>query len=221
MKLYLFIFLFFFLYSLANSQKTDSQRRKIQGKVTDSGGLPVKNAIIYVDSVKTFERTNKYGLYKFRIDGNTTTLSMFSGLHGIKNIIYSGQNEIDFQYGVKDKGMSERELENLGYTIIAPRKGTIDSRKFKDYSDIYQLIREMFTGVVVNGKNILVRGKSTFGNNTTPLFVVDDTYVNDISFINPVEVQSIELLKGSDATIYGTRGGNGVFRIYLKKKLKD
>ncbi|MDC6390119.1 TonB-dependent receptor plug domain-containing protein [Maribacter sp. PR1] len=199
------------------SQKSKSERIKIEGVVTDAAGNPIKNAVLYVDSVKTFERSNKNGFYKFRIDGSTKFLSMFSELHGIQNTIYNGQHKIDFQFDESYNKLSERELENMGYTIRIPKKGTVDPSKFKDYSDIFQLIREMFTGVVVNGNNIVVRGKSTFGSNTQPLFIVDDTYVNDISNINPIEVRSIELLKGSDATLYGSRGGNGVFLIYLKK----
>ncbi len=96
------------------------------------------------------------------------------------------------------------------------QKGMISPSRFKEFSSIYQLIREMFTGVEVNGSNIVVRGVSSFGD-TPPLFVVDESYVSDISFIQPAEVESIILLKGEDTAIYGSRGANGVFLIRLKR----
>ena len=214
-KCYLFIFLL--VHFSSQSQNRNFERIKVQGTVTDALGKPVKNAVLYVDSVKTFEKTNKNGYYKFRLNKSSKLLSMFSQLHGITNVFYNGQSRIDFKFEESNNKVGERELENMGYTIRTPKKGTIDPSKFKDYTDIFQLIRAMFTGVVVNGNSIVVRGKSTFGNDTQPLFLVDDTYVDNISNINPLEVESIELLKGNDATLYGSRGGNGVFLIYLKK----
>jgi len=40
--------------------------------------------------------------------------------------------------------------------------------------------------------------------------------VSSIDGINPNEVKSIEVLKGTSATIYGSRGAAGVILIYLK-----
>jgi len=39
--------------------------------------------------------------------------------------------------------------------------------------------------------------------------------VNTIDGISPSEVESIEVLKGSAASIYGSRGANGVIMIKL------
>jgi hypothetical protein len=198
------------------SQNKTIKRVKIQGLVTDSVGYPIRNAVLYVDSVKTFAKSNKKGIYKTKVYSNTDMLSMFSKDYGITSKKYVGEEVVDFQFDPSSIFYSERDLEALGYTVVAPRKGTIDPSKFKEYSNIYQLIREMFTGVQVRGSTIVVRGQGSFGD-ATPLFLVDDNYVNDISFVNPVEVRSIELLKGEDATLYGSRGANGVFLIYLNK----
>jgi len=48
------------------------------------------------------------------------------------------------------------------------------------------------------------------------LFLVNGARVNNISNINPVEVKSIVLLKGSQAAVYGMEGANGVLSITLK-----
>lgn len=61
------------------------------------------------------------------------------------------------------------------------------------------------------GFNIKVRGVSTFGSNTSPLYVVDGIVVDRIDDINPEDIKKIDILKdASSAAIYGSRGANGV-----------
>ncbi len=81
-------------------------------------------------------------------------------------------------------------------------------------------------GVQVSGQGnnlrIKVSGSESFNSNTAPLFVLNGTaygnsYVQIASVVNPNDVKSISVLKGSDATIYGTRGANGVILIRTNK----
>jgi TonB-dependent SusC/RagA subfamily outer membrane receptor len=53
----------------------------------------------------------------------------------------------------------------------------------------------------------------------TPLLLLDGmpTDLDMINSINPVEVETIEVLKGTSAAIYGIQGGNGVIAVYLKR----
>lgn len=212
------IFLLLMVLGCANvyAQAGNITRVELEGLVTTADGKPIKRAVLYVDSVKTFVRTNRKGFYKTKIYEDTESVMIYSPAHGMYSKNYNGEEVLDFQFMNSIDHLTENDLENLGYVTEAPRKGTIDPSRFKEFSDIYQLIREMFTGVEVNGNNIVVRGASTFGS-TTPLFIVDENYVNDISFVLPAEVKSIELLKGTDATMYGSRGTNGVFIIRLRK----
>lgn len=68
----------------------------------------------------------------------------------------------------------------------------------------------------------VVDGTSTsFMGNSGPLFVVNGQSIgNDYSsvynLVNPNEVVSLSVLKGADASIYGTRGANGVIVIRTK-----
>ena len=75
-----------------------------------------------------------------------------------------------------------------------------------------------------SGNNLIVKinGSESFMADTRPLYVVNGTAIgNDFSqvasAVNPNDVDSIRVLKGSDATIYGTRGSNGVILIRTKK----
>lgn len=85
--------------------------------------------------------------------------------------------------------------------------------------------------VKIRGKNTL---RSQFAGSADPLFVIDGLPVTNtitglggpggliqfsaLSFINPQDIESIEVLKDADATsIYGSRGANGVILITTKK----
>ncbi len=66
---------------------------------------------------------------------------------------------------------------------------------------------------------VRIRGVGTFsaaGND--PLYVVDGTFMTDISSINPADIESIEVLKdASAAAIFGVRGANGVIVVTTKR----
>ncbi len=55
-------------------------------------------------------------------------------------------------------------------------------------------------------------------NNNSPIYVVDGVILNDISFLNAADIQSMEVLKDASATaIYGSRGANGVIIVTTKQ----
>ena len=63
---------------------------------------------------------------------------------------------------------------------------------------------------------IRVRGYSTNGS-CDPLYIVDGLKVDDVSYLDPNSIQSIEILKdGATAAIYGAEAGNGVVLITTK-----
>ena len=66
--------------------------------------------------------------------------------------------------------------------------------------------------------NIAIRGKSTLGSSTSPLFVVDGVICDDINFLNPSDIEKIDILKDASSTaIYGSRATNGVVIVTTKQ----
>ena len=88
--------------------------------------------------------------------------------------------------------------------------------KYASYQNIYDMIRGEIPGVQVNGKSILIQGPSSINLSTEPLLVVDGITVSSIDDISPTMVKSIEVLKGAAASVYGSRGSNGVILISLR-----
>lgn len=72
--------------------------------------------------------------------------------------------------------------------------------------------------------DVTIRSKGTFLTSHQPLYVVDGlavgtSYFDVANMVQVTDVDRIRVLKGSEATQYGSRGGNGVIEIYLKKGL--
>lgn len=99
------------------------------------------------------------------------------------------------------------------------------------------------TGVPGGGFSVKIRGRSSINTNVSndPLYIVDGVIypsarisagisndiltpsgANPLSFINPYDIESIEILKDADATsIYGSRGANGVILITTKRSKEE
>ncbi len=64
---------------------------------------------------------------------------------------------------------------------------------------------------------ISIRGANSLDMNNKPLYVVDGVPRDDISYLNPDEIEKIEVLKDASATaIYGSKGSNGVIMVTTK-----
>ena len=70
-----------------------------------------------------------------------------------------------------------------------------------------------YSGQPGSGMNVIIRGKGTVGN-FSPLFVVDGVQTNDIAYLNPADIESIDVLKdAASAAIYGSQAANGVILV--------
>ncbi|WP_236978045.1 SusC/RagA family TonB-linked outer membrane protein [Membranihabitans maritimus] len=80
-------------------------------------------------------------------------------------------------------------------------------------------LQESNGGAPGSSLSIKVRGVNSISRSNSPLIVVDGFPISgDIGFINPKDIESIEVLKdAASAAIYGSRGSNGVILITTKK----
>ncbi len=86
---------------------------------------------------------------------------------------------------------------------------------------MYDLMMGRFPGVTISNGEIIIRGRSSFEGSNSALIIVNDIEVDIAMFenISPSSVRSINVLKDSSASAYGSRGANGVVIIELKGKL--
>ena len=74
------------------------------------------------------------------------------------------------------------------------------------------------TGQPGGEMRVIIRGISTITASSSPLYIVDGVAMTDFQFLNPNDIESIEVLKdASSAAIYGARGANGVIMVTTKR----
>jgi len=232
MKFNVLFILILSLFSLQVSYAQKSNKKiKITGTVVDASSRPVVGALIMVDGVKSDEVTDSEGAYSIKVPPTAkslTVLSLFT--NEMKTIDINGNTVVNFMLGKTSTGTAgqaqkQGETVDIGYGTSKKDQSTnpgsktdLNTARGKSYLNIYDMIKSEVPGVTVNGTSIqLQQGSGSFISSTEPLFVVDGNVVNQISNIVPSEVQSISLLKGSAAAIYGSRGANGVIVITLIK----
>jgi len=96
-----------------------------------------------------------------------------------------------------------------------------ENNDFCGYSDVFSLVQGKFSGVQIKstsygGQGIFVRGQKSLTGDTEAIYVVDGIRVVDVSFINPCEMASIDILKDGGAAMYGAQAANGVVVIETK-----
>jgi TonB-dependent SusC/RagA subfamily outer membrane receptor len=166
--------------------------------------------------------TDGQGYYKIKMRPDAKEILVFTLFNGVSEEIINGRTTIDFILTGKS--------QDAGKKTKAPDKEPVNSEKetsqkrnmkvfdiqdatYSTYQTIYDMIRGRFPGVEVSGKSIKVMGSSSLNVSTEPVFVVDGVIVNSIEDVSPQTVKSIEVLKGPAASVYGTRGSNGVIVI--------
>jgi TonB-dependent SusC/RagA subfamily outer membrane receptor len=81
------------------------------------------------------------------------------------------------------------------------------------------MIQREVSGVRLTGGNLIIQDSQNLYGYIPPLIVVDGVYMDQLPDIPPVSVRSIEVLKGTSAAIYGTRGFGGA--IIIKTKMQN
>lgn len=215
------------------AQKT-AKRYEITGQVTDLNDQPLAGAIILVDNQSTSITTDSEGMYKVKVKAGARTISVFNPMNGQMEEEIGGRNVINFKLTLgislpateKQQSTSDEgdEIVDVGYGYASKKSMTTTvgkaeggKKKFATYSSIFEMIKAEVSNVQVEGTKIYIRGINSI-NNTDPLFIVDGIVVPSIEDIRPSMVESITVLKGSDASIYGSRGANGVIMITMTGK---
>ncbi len=232
MRVFLLMLISVLCVSTVTAQKKAKKKNiTIIGTVIDANKAPIANAIIMVDGQKTNSVTNAKGEYKIKVKPSAQRIGVFTFGSGIKEEAINGRDHIDinFSSSSEDKATAPQsngdEGVNVGYgsvkkkNLLAP-VNSVDgtNKKYASYRTIYDMISREVSGVRVNGNKVVILGSKDLFGDVPALFVVDGTPVDDISNISPTVVKSIEVLKGSAAAIYGSRGYGGV--ILIKTKMK-
>lgn len=198
-----------------SAQKT-GKKIAISGIVVDGKRNPVPNVFITIDGKITNSVTNGQGYYKIKVAPNAGKIG-FSTIwaEGTEEEI-NGRTTINHTLDVpftknepNENSVSEGEISGQSATAIK------ENKNFSSYKNIYELIQGEFPSILVQGKSIKIPGSVSLKLSTEPLFIVDGIEVLSVDNIVPSNIRSVQVLKGSSASIYGMKGANGVIIINL------
>ena len=210
------------------------QSKKISGIITDEKGEPIIGANIAVVGTTIGIISDMDGKYDLEVPEGAEV-----------KVSYIGYNPQSFKvtqkssYNIVLKEDSEMidEVVVVGYgTIkksdISGSVVSVDKEQMmkRNPLNLAQGLQGSAAGVMVSKNSgdpegtatIRIRGVATVNGSADPLYVVDGVQVgSNANFVNPADVESIEVLKDASATaIYGARGANGVVMITTKKGVK-
>ncbi len=205
-----------------------SPQTLITGKIIGDNNVPLSGVSVQVKGTNKGTVTNEQGIYNINV--NSSDILVFS---------YVGYETQEIPVGSKPEinvtlALSKEELNQvvvIGYGVANKRDLTgsivkVDGKEVADKPNTNPIasLQSKVAGlsVVNNGTpgqapDIRIRGTVSIGA-VHPLYVVDGILEDNIDYINPNDIESIEILKDpSSLAIFGVRGATGAIVITTKK----
>ncbi|MDR1525545.1 MAG: TonB-dependent receptor [Tannerella sp.] len=214
---------------IPNNATGVEQVKTITGTVKDNAGEPLPGATIVVTGSNNGTATDADGAFVLSNVPENSTLSISYIGYVTQMLSVSGKERLDIV--LLEETLSMDEVVVIGYGVQKKSNvtGAISSVKADDLknlpvTDMASALQGKVSGVqVINNSGapgasatIRIRGVSSNGV-SDPLFVVDGLKVKDLGYLNPSNIESIEILKdAASAAIYGAEAGNGVVLVTTK-----
>lgn len=207
------------------------QARNISGTVYDSNtGEALIGVTVLEVGTTNGSITDIDGKYTLTITSGQVSFSYVGYTTETLNINKSGVYNVNL---VSDNKLDEVVVVGYGTQRKSDLTGSlasISNKDIKNYavSNVSELLSGKAAGVFVASSSgqpgsdavIRVRGLGTVNDNN-PLYVVDGQFMDNISSLNPSDIERMEILKDASAcAIYGSRGSNGVILITTKGGVK-
>lgn len=206
--------------------------QSVKGTVTDGKNETVPGVSVLIKGTMQGTITDFDGHYSIQAGPQSILVFSFIGFQ-TQEMPVNNQTTINVQ--LKEQTFDLDEVVAIGYGVARKRDLTgsivsIDGEGLKtspDYSPVKALQGKVPGLVMTNSgaaggsPTIRMRGVATVNASTNPLFVVDGMFVDNIDFVNPNDISSIEVLKDpSSLAIFGVQGANGVIIITTKRAEK-
>ena len=218
---------------IVSGAESFAQNVTVKGKVTDSRGEPVIGATVMLSSNQTVgTQTDLSGNYSISVPSSASLIFSCVG-YATQTVALAGRSVIDIVLSEDTEFLEETVVIGYGVQKKSDVTGAIASVKESDLEnrtaiDVAQALQGKAAGVqIVNASgapgaasSIQIRGYSS-NSKTSPLMIVDGLKVNDISYLDPESIASIEILKdAASAAMYGVQDGNGVVLVTTKSGQK-
>ncbi len=206
------------------------QKLTINGVILDAESkMPLPGVNIIEKNTSNGTATDFDGNYSLSVDSDAILYISYIGYIS-QEINVSGRSSINFNLIANIEELNEVVLVGYGTQKkkdLTGSVGSLDASSMteRNVTDPMEAIQGNVAGVVISnssgrvgdGFNIQIRGNSSLNTDAQPLYVVDGVPTDGIDFLNPNDIQSIDILKDASSTaIYGSRGTNGVVLVTTK-----
>ncbi len=206
-----------------------AQNITVKGVVKDETGLPVPSASIMIKGTTNGTQTDGNGNYSISAPSSGTLVFTYLG-YATQEIAINGKTTINVNFSATANDLQQVVVVGYGTQRKIDVTGSVATVKGEDISkqastNAISALQGRVAGVniVNNGApgsspTITIRGTGTIYGNTGVLYVVDGVWFDEVSFLNPSDIESLSILKdASSQSIYGIRAANGVVLITTKK----
>ncbi len=201
---------------------------KITGRITGENGEALAGASVLEKGTSKGVSADNNGVFTLTVD-NEATLVIKSLGYETQEIKVNNRSVIDVKLIAATKVMDEVVVIGYGTASKRDLTGSIVKVAGKDVQDkpntnpVASLQGKVAGLSVVNSgtpgqaPDIRIRGTISIGS-VHPLYVVDGVFNDNIDYINPNDIESIEILKDpSSLAIFGVRGAAGVIAVTTKR----
>ena len=172
--------------------------------------------------------TDIEGNFSIQVSPKATLVFSYMGF-AEQEVKLSGKTDISVIMVTESKQLEELVVIGYGVQRKSDVTGSISSINGKDIasqpvSGTLQALQGRAAGVTIvqntgapgSNTTIKVRGTGTV-NDSDPLYVVDGFVVDNIDYLNPNDIENVEILKdAASSAVYGSRAANGVVAITTK-----
>ena len=227
-----------------------AQAQKLGGTVTDTSGEPIAGVVVYYEGGESTQ-TDAEGRFSIVArQGKMLNVNMFGMKSQSIKVAGQSQLDITLEtdsFALEDAvviGYGKQLRRDLTGSVSSVKA---DEIRKSGSSNALGALQGHVAGLNItsqsgepgSGYQIKIRGNNSINAGTTPLFVIDGMQINisssevaasdatgsgsydPLSFLNPNDIESIEILKDASATaIYGSQGANGVVIVTTKSGLR-
>ena len=213
---------------LAFSIAAFSQKNSVKGIVVDDQNEPLMGVTVMEKGTSNGVVTDLDGNYVISVEKGATLRFTYMG-YAEQEIVVGARREINVTMREDAEMLDELVVIGYGVQRKSDITGSIASVSGKDINNIpvssaLQALQGRAAGVNIiqntgspgSGTTIKVRGTGTI-NDSDPLYVVDGFIVDNIEYLNPNDIENVEIFKdAASSAIYGSRAANGVVAITTK-----
>ncbi|MBP6287499.1 MAG: TonB-dependent receptor [Ferruginibacter sp.] len=211
-----------------STNEEENDKIKVTGRITGENGEAIAGASVLQKGTGTGTFADNNGVYTLTVD-NDATLVISSIGYESQEVKVNNRSVIDIRLVPSVK--KSEEVVVIGYGTASRRDLTGSITKVKgdeiaaqpNSNPISSLQNKVAGLSIVNSAvpgstpDVRIRGTISIGS-IRPVYIVDGIFNDNIDFVNPSEIESIEVLKDpSSLAIFGIKGAAGAILVTTKK----